>query len=181
MLYAVVCNQLGADLDRGLSANDLQVLLAAIIAAETKGLETAGYYNSSTRDYSFGVARTYTVQADKAIRRIRDMFVDPPSRSIPKGGKPSDWKEYLDMPRNSMLVAAAEVLHLNRRFRCKGDPVLLYAAYTKGLLLPSKRHPWGMQYMRSVRKEAGVDGMDRFAAWYGDACRVLRPQLDLRS
>jgi len=146
--------------------------IAAVIATESGGKPTAERAEPQIHDVSIGLMQTLTNTAKGvapfAIKRMNDIAGDAvrlAGPSVPKGGDLKQWRELLSQPRVSILLGTALLASIDEHFGCKGDPILMYAAFNAGSPRPSSRTPWGLVYYGSA--------LDSFSRWYGDACAVV--------
>lgn len=141
-------------------------LLAAVVAAETKGDARAERFEGHLFDYSFGLCQTLTRTANNLMLKHR-LGTPPPISAW------DEWRDVLFKPLTSLTIAAAYLNDLNLSQGLRGDPVLLYAAYNSGTARPGDT-PWGLVYYRKVLSDGKViaDAMNSFVSWYGDACAV---------
>lgn len=123
-------------------------------------------FEAHLNDWSFGIAQTLTATAFELSKTL-DM--PTPRKPVPRGGDVQEWREFLAVPRNSVLIGAAYMAYNNERWHLLDDPILSYAAYNAGSPRVNLDHPWGVHAFR----KGSYDALDVFAAWYGDACEVL--------
>lgn len=155
-------------LDRHACELGLHRLIAATIAVESVGNASAERYEPHIRDYSIGLTQTLTATAHALAKRLGDKRC--PAKPIPKGGTLAEWRAYLRDPDVSIRLVVAYYVEVNRRWDLRWDPILLYAAFNAGSPRPSKRLPWGLVYYDPDQEGPKPGSLDRFAAWYGDAC-----------
>ena len=145
-------------------------LIAAALANESGGHEGAEKNEKDRHDRSIGIMQLLTATAKELSRRIDEPFLEP---SLPDGGDVERWREYLSDNDTSIRLGAYYLSWLNKEYSCKGDPVLIYAAYNAGSPRADATRPWGLHYNRVKRKDGSIfDAMDTFVNWYGDACTV---------
>jgi len=154
-------------------------LVLAVVANESRGKTTAERFESRINDYSFGVMQTLTGTAHGLMVGAG---MTPPDKPIPQGGSVAKWRRALTDPAVSIAVGTRYLMRLDQRFGLKMDPVLIYASYNAGSPRPTKNGVWGLMANRlddpdTVRVED--DTLDHIAAWYGDACAVLREHAPL--
>lgn len=153
------------DQDRGTAK-----LIAATIAVESVGNPLAERYEKHLNDFSIGLTQTLTATAHALAKKMGDTSC--PSKPIPKGGSIEEWRRYLRDPEVSMRLAIAYYADVDKRWNLKRDAILNYAAFNAGSPRPSKRLPWGLVYYDPDMEGPKPGSLDRFAAWYGDACAV---------
>jgi soluble lytic murein transglycosylase-like protein len=169
-LSRIMARYIGAIRDAAGEFAISEQLIAATIANESGGHENAERNEPARHDRSIGVMQILTATAKELSRRIDEPFLEP---SLPDGGDLEKWRTYLNDDDTSIRLGAYYLSWLNKEFDCRGDPVMIYAAYNAGSLRADARCPWGLHYNRVKRKDGTIfDAMDTFVAWYGDACTV---------
>lgn len=145
-------------------------LIAATIATESGGRLPADRYEKYINDWSFGLMQTLTNTAWGLNRNLN--ILPTALKPIPKGGSKAEWKKYLDNPEISIQLGAYYLKQIDKTFKAQGDPVLIYSGYNAGSPRPSTKTPWGLVYYIAPKQKIGA--LDHFAAWYGDACEVIK-------
>jgi hypothetical protein len=137
-------------------------VLTAIVCIESGGKENAERYEKHLNDWSIGLCQTLTATAHQLAKMIG--IPNGPTKPVPKGGDLDDWRSFLSMGWNSIMLAGAYLENAGRRWDLRGDPVLLYACYNAGSPRLTDKNPWGL-----VNYGHALDAFTRF---YGDACAV---------
>lgn len=143
-------------------------LIAAVIAAESRGDPNAEREEKGIEDWSFGLMQTITGTAHSMSVEIGQPIEYP---AIPRGGDVGKWREALSVPSVSVLLGSAYLSFQREQFQLGLDPVLLYAAYNAGGPYYSAKHKWGL--LTYGPPDNPDQAMDNFASWYGDACEVF--------
>lgn len=146
-------------------------VLTAVICSESGGKLDAERYEGELRDYSIGLCQTLTATAWQLAKNVG--LPDVPSKPVPKGGDLDEWRHYLSMGWNSIMLAGAYLHTANERWNLQGDPVLLYACYNAGSPRVTDKNPWGL-----VNYGHALDAFTRF---YGDACEVWRSKKEVET
>ncbi|NBC18354.1 MAG: transglycosylase SLT domain-containing protein [Bacteroidetes bacterium] len=141
-------------------------LLVAIACAESQGQTDAERYEPHLRDRSIGIMQTLTSTAwqqglamgwpqedepaDEALAALPDVLPEVerlpmPVRPLPQGGDHKAWRAWLSQPYVSIVMGAATLVALDRRWELLGDPVLLAAAYNAGGPYADVANPWGLR------------------------------------
>ena len=144
-------------------------LIAAVIATESRGLETAERYEKGPDDWSFGLMQTLTNTAwfVSNLVSLEGRFPKP----VPKGGDVNEWRKLLFNPRTSIILGSRYLREHSEEYGTK-DPVVLYAAYNAGGAYKAANRQWGLlSYGPPDRPD---QALDNFTAWYGDACAAFR-------
>jgi len=149
---------------------EIEVLLAAIMATESGGRCHVGRYEPHLRDWSFGPMQFLTATAWQFNRSLG--LFDKALKPVPKGGDFVAWKHVLADPEVSLCLACALLRYANKRWKLQGDPMQLYASYNAGSPVASRRTPWGLRGYDRDGLGPAKGALDHFAAWYGDACAV---------
>jgi hypothetical protein len=159
----------------GRSGPPLQ-LIAAMIAAESKGMPTVENDEPHLKDISIGLTQTLTATAQNlAVQAPAELGLDAIAKlkPLPQGGDIDAWKQALGDPRNAIRLGALYFAIANKRHDAQYDPVICYAAYNAGSPRENPDTPWGLHYFRRVLDDGRVaDAMENFVKWYGDACDV---------
>lgn len=130
--------------------------IVACICTESSGSYKAERYEVHLHDYSIGVMQTLTRTARHVGGRLGYPTQTPagdelatsyrmPKNSVPNGGTIDEWRRFLCEPRNSILVGAATLAELDKRYDLEGDPVLLAASYNAGGPYVDRANPWGLR------------------------------------
>jgi hypothetical protein len=158
---------------------ELPALISAILATENGGRLVGDRYEPHISDWSFGPAQFLTSTALNVARSIS--IKGCPSANMKTDSSPANklrWRHFLENPLTATLLCVAFLHQLNESFDCRGDPILLYASYNAGSPRPSRHTRFGLVYYDPDLSGPKPGSVDRFAAWYGDACKVLH---DLRA
>lgn len=140
--------------------------ILATIQTESGGKADAERFEAHLNDWSFGLAQTLT---ETAWAIARQLDVDAPRKPIPRGGVASEWRAFLSVPRNSILIGAAYLAYNDERFRLLGDPILAAASYNAGSPRVKLENPWGIVCTTAPT----YDHCDVFSRWWGDALAVI--------
>ena len=127
----------------------------AVIATESHGHPDAARYETGINTWSFGLMQLLTTTARGVL-----------GSTTPLPGDTVGWRAFLTDPEKNILAGTRYLSTVNRKQGLKDDPVLMYAAYNSGTARVSGTTKWRMVYYGNA--------MDNFAAWYGDACEVLK-------
>jgi len=152
------------------------VMVSALVGTacnESAGDPKAKRYEDHLSDYSFGLTQILTGTAHSLARGMgwpEQTAEDAkkwqlPDRPIPKGGKIGEWRRFLELPYNALLLAAEFHKINDKRFGLKGDPVLWYACYNAGSLRASDSNAWGIVH--------SVPALDSFCNFANDAWRYF--------
>lgn len=151
-------------------------LMAAVIAAESRGKSDAERAEPHLGDVSIGLAQTLTATASRLARLAPEKLnldLVAQTTPLPRGGSLEQWRQLLGKPEHAIRLGAQYLRVANDNGVLRYDPVLCYAAYNAGSVRANLKNPWGMHY---YRKKLGngrwADAMDNFCRWYGDACAV---------
>lgn len=147
-----------------------EYMLLAIIANESRGNANAERYEKRINDWSFGLCQLLT---GTAYGLLKECNLKAPAAPIPKGGSVDAWRKFLCDPNTNIVLAASYLSRLNHKFKCKGDPILLYACYNAGSPRPATKNQWGL----IGNDNTEPDTFDHIAGWYGDACYVVKELL----
>jgi hypothetical protein len=137
-------------------------VLTAVICVESGGKVDAERYEEHLRDRSIGLCQTLTATAHQLAKELGVPNV--PSNPLPRGGDLGEWRKFLGMGWNSIMLAGAYLQKADRRWTLRSDPVLLYACYNAGSPRVTDKNPWGL-----VNYGHALDAFTRF---YGDALDV---------
>jgi hypothetical protein len=137
-------------------------LLLAVIANESRGLQSSKRYEARISDWSFGLGQ---VLSGTAYGLLCEAKRPPPDKPITDGGNVEVWERYLCKPENNVVLVRNYLMKLNQRFNLKNDPILIYAAYNAGSPRVGATSSWGLVHHGPA--------LDNLAAWYGDACYVV--------
>lgn len=153
-----------------------QQMLAAIVAAESKGYPDAEREEPGLNDISIGLTQTLTATARDVAKRAPSAFglqLLAMTKPVPEGGDVDTWRALLSQPHYAIRLAAVYVALADDAQDLQLDPVLCYAAYNAGSARVSHTTPWGIHYYRKALSDGSyADAMENFVAWYGDACYV---------
>ena len=142
--------------------------LVAMLCTESGTNPEAERYEKHLNDWSFGCAQTLT---STAFEMAKSLPITAPRKPFPLDESTEMvWRGFLFEPRHAILCGARYLAYNDGRWDLLGCPVLAYAAYNSGSPRVNLEHPWGVHYFR----RASYDALDVFAAWYGDACAVIR-------
>ena len=142
---------------------DMRTIIACI-CTESGGKYNAERYEPHLNDRSMGLMQTLTLTA----RHVGGLLGYPtetpagdelaesylmPKNSLPHsgysstlhGGSVGPWRRFLYEPRNSILIGAATLGELDKRYDLDGDPVLLAASYNAGGPYVDAANPWGLR------------------------------------
>jgi soluble lytic murein transglycosylase-like protein len=139
-------------------------VLTAVVCIESGGKTDAERYEAHLNDYSIGLCQTLTATAHQLAKMIG--LPNGPAKPVPKGGDLDEWRSFLSMGWNSIMLAGAYLENANKRWGLQNDPVLLYASYNAGSPRATTKNPWGL-----VNYGHALDAFTRF---YGDACFVWK-------
>ena len=159
-----ICNRFEPLFAKALEGTSIDAaMLAAVVATESGGDPNAERQEPKLKDRSIGLTQTLTATALGLAKRAGVLV---PAKSLPKGGELLHWRAALRDPATSLRLAAVYLDAADQRWKCQGDPVLLYACFNAGGPYASHDNSWGLR--------AYGTALDAFARWYGDACEVLR-------
>lgn len=133
--------------------------IVACICTESGGKYNAERFEPHLNDRSMGLMQTLTQTA----RHIGMQLGYPgtvasgdesaesyrlPTASLTQSsdvGACNDWRRFLYEPRNSILIGAATLAELDKRYGLNGDPVLLAASYNSGGPYVDDANSWGLR------------------------------------
>lgn len=139
-------------------------MIAALIATESGGNPNAERSEPTIKDWSFGLCQVLTKTASALSQKPFDLPPPPSPLKYTQAKSVSEWRRFFSSPTNSVRYAIAYFYNINS-LRIT-DPIVLYAIYNAGGAYFSGSNTWGLR--------SAPGALDRFAAWYGDACEVFR-------
>lgn len=139
--------------------------IMATLQTESGGKADAERFEKHLGDWSFGLMQTLS---ETAFAIARQLDVDAPRKPIPRGGVVSEWRAFLSVPRNSILIGAAYIAYNDVRFKLLGDPILAAASYNAGSPRVKMVNPWGLVCTTGPT----YDHCDVFSKWWGDTLEV---------
>ena len=138
-------------------------LIGALIATESGGNPRAERFEGKILDWSFGICQVLTKTATSLYARYHWLPKPPTAIRCDDDKSVEEWRVFFQDPSVSIDYAAAYITNLSE---CCSDPIMLYAMYNAGGAYESFSNPWGLRSAKGA--------LDRFAAWYGDACEVFK-------
>lgn len=183
-----VAANFGARIHAVSPAIEWQRMLAALLATEGGGhLDPGVRYELGEDDFSFGGLQMLTSTAAGLLRQT-------PSPSMPRVLRAAGlqfglqaeaaawaaqspealaWRALLEQPSVAVDLAHEYCRRSDHGYHCGSDPVMLYAAYNGGepRVAETLHDAFGLvSYFDPV---SGKTALDRFAAYFGDACVVI--------
>jgi len=130
-------------------------VIAAVCATESRGQLIAERYEAGLHDWSYGPMQILTKTAESLAKTHTQL-------RTPTNGR---WQDILCTSTYAFQYGAAYLATAKNMLSIDDDPILLYAVYNAGGLYASTDNLWGLRVYGN--------GLDRMAAWYGDACEVF--------